>query len=98
MNCLKPQITLKKRTIRMSRSTPAFQCELAETDEISVVDVLVRLGTGLLGDNATTLRKMNLQTAGTSHVIRMHVRIDCTKFGHTYFSQCGTDKLVIHIY
>ena len=60
----------------MSGGASTFQRELAEADKISIVDVLVRLGAGLLGDNAQTLREVALQPTRSGHVIGVHVSVD----------------------
>ena len=82
------------RTICMSGGAPAFQRELAEADMVSIVDVLVRLGAGLLGDNTPTRREVALQATRSGHVIGVHVSVNCTR-NKVIFIDCRIMKLCL---
>ena len=61
----------------MSRGCAALQREFAKLDQLAILDVSVGLCLRVLGNDALARWYLSLDHTRTSHMIRVHVCIDC---------------------
>ena len=71
----------------MPRRRATFQRELSKLDQLSIVNIDVGLCLGVLGNDALARRYLSLYHARPSHVVRMHVRVNCKQSNTTHNRQ-----------